>query len=74
MSNERKFWTTVIEEDPELGAYIKLPEDLLMLLGWDEDTEVQWSETEVCASTGEHKGLVVERVSDAKKFSGKGEE
>lgn len=59
MNNEQKFWTTVIQEDPTLGAYIKLPEDLLESLGWDENTEIQWSASP--------KGLVVKRTSDVKK-------
>ena len=70
-NDELKFWTMTVEEDPKLGLYVKLPKDLLKTLGWDENTEIQWSETEVCAETGEYKGFVVERVSDAKKFSGK---
>ena len=59
MNNEQKFWTTVIQEDPTLGAYIKLPEGLLKSLGWDEDTEIQWFASP--------KGLIVERAPDAKK-------
>jgi hypothetical protein len=60
-------WTTAIKEDPELGPYIELPPELLETLGWTEGTQIQWSETEICAKTGEHPGLVVEKVSDAAK-------
>jgi len=70
MSNEtNKTWTTIVKESPELGAYIELPAELIEELGWDENTEVQWSETEVCAETGEHKGIVLERMSDVEKHS-----
>ena len=70
MNKDYKTWTTIVKEDPKLGLYVELPPELLETLGWDENTEVQWSETEVCAETGEHIGLVVERVSDAKQNSG----
>jgi hypothetical protein len=71
MNNSEKYktWTTVVKEDPELGTYIELPPELLKSLGWDENTQVQWSETEICAETGEHDGLVLERVTDAAKHS-----
>ena len=71
MNNSEKYktWTTVVKEDPELGTYIELPPELLKSLGWDENTQVQWSETDICAETGEHDGLVLERVTDAAKHS-----
>ena len=71
MNNSEKYktWTTVVKEDPELGIYIELPPELLKSLGWDENTQVQWSETDICAETGEHAGLVLERVTDAAKHS-----
>lgn len=71
---DNKTWTTVVKESPELGVYIELPAELLAELNWDENTEVQWSETEVCAETGEHIGLILERVSDAEKNSGTNKE
>jgi hypothetical protein len=63
-------WTTTIKEDPALGTYIELPPELLEALGWTEGTQVQWSETEVCGDTGEHQGLILEKVSDAAKHLG----
>jgi hypothetical protein len=65
-----KTWTTVIKEDPALGPYIELPPELLETLGWTEGTQFQWSETEVCGNTGEHPGLILEKVSDALIHSG----
>ena len=58
-----KTWTTTIKEDPIHGTYIELPPELLEALGWTEETQVQWSETEVCTDVGEHKGLVLEKVA-----------
>ena len=63
-------WTTTIKEDPALGPYIELPPELLEALGWTEGTQFQWSETEVCGNTGEHPGLILEKVSDALIHSG----
>lgn len=62
MNDEQRFWITVLQGDPTLGAYIILPEDLLGSLGWDENTEIQYS-----PSTDIPKGLVVERAPDTKK-------
>jgi len=57
-------WTASVKEDPVHGTYIELPPEVLELLGWTEGTQVQWSETEICADTGEHQGLILEKVSD----------
>ena len=57
-------WTASVKEDPVHGTYIELPPEVLGLLGWTEGTQVQWSETEICADTGEHQGLILEKVSD----------
>ena len=65
-----KTWTTTIKEDPIHGTYIELPPELLEALGWTEGTQIQWSETEICAKTGEHPGLLIEKVSDAAKHLG----
>lgn len=65
-----KVWTTTIKEDPTHGTYIELPPELLETLGWTEGTQLQWSETEVCGNTGEHPGLILEKVSDALIHSG----
>ena len=65
-----KTWTTTIKEDPTHGTYIELPPELLETLGWTVGTQFQWSETEVCGNTGEHPGLILEKVSDALIHSG----
>ena len=65
-----KTWTTTIKEDPIHGTYIELPPELLETLGWTVGTQFQWSETEVCGNTGEHPGLILEKVSDALIHSG----
>jgi len=65
-----KTWTAVLKEAPGIGIYIELPPELLGVLGWTEGTLVQWEETEVCGNTGEHKGLILEKVSDALIHSG----
>jgi hypothetical protein len=37
--------TSVVFEDPDSGElYIYLPEDMLLHLGWDEGTELEWIE------------------------------
>ena len=65
-----KIWTTAIKEDPVHGTYIELSPELLETLGWTEGAQLQWSETEVCGNTGEHPGLILEKVSDALIHSG----
>jgi|TARA_R110002126_G_scaffold176140_1_gene324753 hypothetical protein len=57
-----KIWLTRIKEDPELGPYLEIPPELLETLGWTEGTQVEWSETEICSDTGEHQGLVLEKI------------
>jgi hypothetical protein len=37
--------TVVVKENDDGELYIELPRDLLENLGWDEDTELVWSET-----------------------------
>jgi hypothetical protein len=65
-----KTWTTTLKEAPGIGIYIELPPELLETLGWTEGTQLQWSETEVCGNSGEHPGLILEKVSDALMHSG----
>jgi hypothetical protein len=66
----RYIWPTTIKEDPELGPYIELPPELLKTLKWTEGAQVLWTETEICGDTGEHRGLVLEKVADAANLEG----
>ncbi len=45
VTEKLKEWKTSIIEDPETGELIiHLPDNILDVLGWNEDTELEWYE------------------------------
>ena len=44
-TSRRTDWKTTVIEDPETGELlIDIPESMLLTLGWDEVTILEWSE------------------------------
>ena len=54
-----KTYKVTVQEDEEGNAFIELPPELLNSLGWKEDDELVWDETELCDDDGEFKGIVL---------------
>ena len=65
-TNKEKTWVTTVKENDKLGIYIEIPPELVEVLGWDENTKVRWSETEICSDLGECQGLVLEEIQTTK--------
>ena len=54
-----KLYRATVQEDKEGNLFIELPPELLNSLGWKEDDELVWDETELCDDDGEFKGIVL---------------
>ena len=51
--------------DPEAPheLCIRLPDELMEQLGWEIGDDVEWGETEICESWGEHKGCTLSNLT-----------
>jgi|TARA_R110002110_G_scaffold338892_2_gene549319 hypothetical protein len=54
-----KTYRSTVQEDAEGNAFIEIPEEILIHLGWKEGDELVWEVTEVCDDDGESKGAVI---------------
>lgn len=55
-------YTVTLEEDPKTGEQIlPIPDELLAEMGWKENDELVFEETQICEDHGEYHGLIMRK-------------